>query len=55
MTIKIGEAITYPPSKYHHEHWVLEKKVADKIVMKTNGYFNTGVEMETKLRINVTE
>ena len=55
MTIKIGEAITYPPSKHHFEHWVLEKKVADKIVMKTNGYFNTGVQMETKLSINVTK
>ena len=55
MGIRIGEAITYPASKYHYEHYVLEEKVADKIVMKTNGYFNTGVPMETKLRINITE
>ena len=55
MGIRIGEAITYPASKYHYEHYVLEEKVADKIVMKTNGYFNTGVPMQTKLRINITE
>ena len=54
-SIKVGEAITYPASKYHYEHYVLEKKVADKIVYKTNGYFNTGVPMETKLNFKVTE
>ena len=55
MKIRVGEAITYPPSKYHFEHYVNGERIADKIVMKTNGYFNTGVQMETKLRINVTE
>ena len=55
MRIRVGEAITYPPSKYHFEHYVNGERVADKIVMKTNGYFNTGVQMETKLRINVTK
>ncbi len=39
MRIKVGEAITYPPSKYHFEHYVNGERVADKIVMKTNGYF----------------
>ena len=55
MGIRIGEAITYPASKYHYEHYVLEEKVSDKIVYNTNGYFNTGVTMETKLNINITE
>ena len=54
-SIKVGEAITYPPSKYHYEHYVNSEKVADKIVTKTNGYFNLGVPMETKLKVKVTE
>ena len=53
--IKVGEAITYKPFKYHYEHYVLEEKVTDKIVMKTNGYFNTGVPMKTKLKFKITE
>ena len=55
MKIKVGEAITYEPSKYHYEHYVNSEKVTDKIVMKTNGYFNLGVPIKKKLEVKVTE